>query len=595
MSSSSEKQLSEILQNISEGLIQLPEFQRDWVWDDNHIKQIIISLCNNFPVGAVMFLETGGPTKFKSRFFSGINTQEEKEPQYLVLDGQQRLTSILNALYLRKEVTTKNLQNKTIKRFYYLNINELCSNSIDWDNVVISVDEDKQIKKDFGKYIELDLSSQEKEIKQKFFPTNIIFDEMSFSEWRQNYQNYYLNNEKNKIIDNLNLFSLLESLRKNIYAYRIPVISLTKDTPKEAVCQVFENVNTGGVALNVFELLTAIYAADDFNLREDWEIRKNKITKKIKNISSSDFLMAVTLYTNYLSHEKNKGLAVSCKRKDILNLKQKDYENNAEKIEKAFIQIDRFLKSICIFKDRDIPYQSQLIPLATVYALLSDKTHNEMVLEKIKRWYWCGVLGEMYGGAVESRFSLDVLGLMTWIENSGDEPDTVKRAFFDPDRMESLQTRNSAAYKGIMALILKEGAKDFISADPMTLDYYVDGSVDIHHIFPKDYCLSNKIGLENNRWNSVVNKTPVSAKTNRMIGGKAPSIYLKKLEEELDKTKLKANLSSHMISIEDIYNDNFDNYYNLRKKALIGLIAKAIGKEINYKFQDKTQESDNKN
>jgi hypothetical protein len=56
-----------------------------------------------------------------------------------------------------------------------------------------------------------------------------------------------------------------------ISSYNVPVISLTEENKKEAVCSVFENVNTGGVPLNVFELLTASFASDGYRLRQDWE------------------------------------------------------------------------------------------------------------------------------------------------------------------------------------------------------------------------------------------------------------------------------------------------------------------------------------
>lgn len=59
--------------------------------------------------------------------------------------------------------------------------------------------------------------------------------------------------------------------------YKVPVIRLTKETPKEAVCQVFEAVNTGGVSLSVFELLTATFASDNFHLRDDWETKKKTL------------------------------------------------------------------------------------------------------------------------------------------------------------------------------------------------------------------------------------------------------------------------------------------------------------------------------
>jgi hypothetical protein len=101
--------------------------------------------------------------------------------------------------------------------------------------------------------------------------------------------------------------------------YLVPVILLKKNTPREAVCQVFEKVNTGGVSLTVFELLTATFAADKFQLREDWEKREKKLKNLsvLGNIYITDFLQAVTL----VATRQHPSGTVSCTRKDILNLK----------------------------------------------------------------------------------------------------------------------------------------------------------------------------------------------------------------------------------------------------------------------------------
>ena len=83
----------------------------------------------------------------------------------------------------------------------------------------------------------------------------------------------------------------------NFVKYTVPVIVLRKETPKEAVCTVFEKVNTGGVVLNVFELLTATFASDDFRLNDDWKARRQRLAKKdvLKKLESTDFLQAISL------------------------------------------------------------------------------------------------------------------------------------------------------------------------------------------------------------------------------------------------------------------------------------------------------------
>ncbi|MDE5882724.1 MAG: hypothetical protein K2H60_13455 [Muribaculaceae bacterium] len=94
--------------------------------------------------------------------------------------------------------------------------------------------------------------------------------------------------------------------------YQIPVIMISNDVPKEAVCQVFENVNQDGVSLTVFELVTATFAADNFELRKDWDASWNTISKTQllnykgqKPFEGTDFLTAITLPVKKLADEKN--------------------------------------------------------------------------------------------------------------------------------------------------------------------------------------------------------------------------------------------------------------------------------------------------
>ena len=126
-----------------------------------------------------------------------------------------------------------------------------------------------------------------------------------------------------------------------------------------------------------------------------------------------------------------------------------------------------------------------------------------------------------------------------------------------------------------------KNAKDFISGSDMNITYFIDENIDIHHIFPKDYCLKESLGLQDSKWNSVVNKTPLSAKSNRMIGGSSPSMYLSKIEKNMtNASSLDLNLKSHLISVEDIRSNNFDAYFIKRAKSILELISNAMGKEI---------------
>lgn len=570
-----DRQIIDLMKAVHEGKAQLPDFQRGWVWDDNRIKALIASITNNFPVGAAMFLEYGNQNiRFKYRVIEGAPSSGAI-PEDLILDGQQRLTSIYASLYSDKPVHTKTDKGKDIQRYYYIDIEKALDPSTDRVEAIISVPETRIITSNFGRTVDLDLSTQNKEFENKMFPLNIILDFTKTFMWQQAYTAYY---GLNPVIVQ-EFMNFQNQITMPVIQYKIPVIRLEKETPKEAVCQVFENVNTGGVSLTVFELVTAVFAMDDFELRKDWEKRKSTYFNGdiLSIITATDFLSACTLLTTY-----KKGGTVSCKKKDVLNLSLDDYKKYSDDLSKGFEEAEKILQEERIFVSRDLPYSTQLIPLAVLCTLLQDGNRIKIttVKDKIKQWYWCGVFGELYGSANETRYVNDVVGVMEWLEDSSKVPKTVQEAYFNPLRLLSLQTRQSAAYKGIMALILKNHSRDFISGREMDFTAYKAECIDIHHVFPKDYC--EKQGYPKARWNSVVNKTPLSYSTNREIGGAAPSKYLSKIEAKGQVTEpvLNGYLESHWLDVNCCRNDDFDEFLIERAKKLLAAIEKATGKVI---------------
>jgi hypothetical protein len=576
-----EPNVGELLSNIRTGKIQLPDFQRGWVWDDNRIRALIASVSMSYPIGAIMTMEVSDEIKFFPRFFEGVENKSKIVPETLVLDGQQRLTSLYLSLIHKEAVKTKNEKKLEILRYYYLDMAGCLNPEIDRFDAVVSVPESKIITRDFGRTINLDLSSRENEYRDGMIPLNLIFDATEYVQWKNGFLNYFKFDPVK--MQFLNDFDMNIWLR--FQQYKVHMIRLTKNTPKEAVCQVFENVNTGGKELTVFELMTATFAADGYRLRDDWEKRKKQLYAKkiLKGVDESAFLTAITLLTTY-QNSLQKQTPVSCKRKDVLRLTLEDYTTNADAIVQGLITASRLLANEKIFDDNNLPYQTQLIPLTVICAYLGSQIENVAVKEKIIRWYWNGVFGELYGGANEYRFSLDVQGVITWI-NGGDLPATIRDANFSPVRLLTLQSRLSAAYKGLMAQLMKAGSKDFINGDTIEITTYFDQAVDIHHIFPRAYC--EKQNLPREKWNSIINKAPLSSRTNRIIGGHKPSTYLQTIEKEgIPDKKLDSILESHLVNPELIRADDFNHFIQNRAGHLLDLIEKAMGKTISGRDSD---------
>jgi hypothetical protein len=582
-----DRQLTELMKEVDSGAAQLPDFQRGWVWDDGRIRALILSVIHNFPVGAAMFLEYGNESiHFKHKPIEGSPANPDKEPDELILDGQQRLTSLYNALYSRNPVHTRTDKGKDIDRYYYLDIAKALDPKADDEEVVISVPSTRQITSDFGRHVDKDLTTREQEFELKMFPLNIILDTSEEQNWQNDYYAYH-----NYNADVIKQFTeLFAKVINPVQQYQMPVIRLDKETPKEAVCQVFENVNTGGVSLTVFELVTAIFAMDDFQLRQDWKERQEKYFSGdlLSKVTATDFLTALTLLSSFKA-----GGTVSCKKKDVLALTLDNYKKYADSLCSGFSLAEKLLKEERIFSSDDLPYSTQLIPLSAVCTVLMDgnRIHTTSVKNMVKQWYWCGVFGELYGSANETRYANDIVQVVKWINDGGDLPKTVTDFYFYPMRLLGLQSRQSAAYKGVMALILKNHARDFISGAEMDFSTFSDEKIDIHHIFPKDYCI--KEGYDKRKWNSVVNKTPISASSNREIGGCAPSVYLGKLEKKGSVTSadLDGYVETHWIDHNLLRADDFQNFIIDRAKKLLCAIETATGRTISGKDSDEVQQA----
>jgi len=584
---STKDHLLDLLRNAKGGGVQLPDFQRGWVWDDEHVRDLLASVSRSFPIGAVMMLESGSEVTFKTRPLEGVEI-DGVEPEELVLDGQQRLTSLFQALYSGQSVATKDPKKKPIDRWYYMDIRKAVDPSMDREDSILSVPKDRITRSNFGRDIELDLSTANGEHRAMCFPLGQVFDHY---EWAAGFRAFHKYGA-----DVSQLWDEFErDVIQRFRSYQLPVIRLNRRTPKEAVCLVFEKVNTGGVNLTVFELLTATFAAvapPDFELRADWESRQKRMhdLKVLGEVTSTDFIQAVTLLATWTKRAKaaergedeERLPGVSCKRRDMLRLTFEEYLQWADRVEAGFKAAARFLHREYVFESRFLPYGTQLIPLAAILTVLGKDAEGEGVRSKLVRWYWCGVFGELYGSTTETRFARDLNDVLAWVDG-GTDPRTIDEANFAPERLLTLRTRGSAAYKGLYVLLMREGARDIRTGETATDQTYFDEQIDIHHVFPQKWCSDRKpVAVEPSVYNSIVNKTPLTARTNRIIGGAAPSSYLEKLQvdHEIAPEVLNHSLRSHLIEPEVLRADNFEAFFARRQQTLLDRVAAAMGKAL---------------
>jgi len=360
---------------------------------------------------------------------------------------------------------------------------------------------------------------------------------------------------------------------------------------------VFEKVNTGGVSLTVFELLTASFAAagkQDFELRSDWAARERQLRRHrvLQDVANTDFLQGVTLLATRAKRlaaleqadSEDRGPVISCKRRDILRLTLDEYLEYADELTTGLERAARFLYRERVFESKFLPYSTQVVPLAALLTVLGDAgLENAETRSKLVRWYWCGVFGELYGSATETRFARDLPEVLAYVQDKRAVPQTIVDANLAPERLQTLRSRRSAAYKGVYVLLIREGAQDFRTGEASNDQNYFEEAVDIHHVFPKKWCRGRhpepvSAGL----FDSVLNKTPLTARTNRIIGGRAPSEYLELLRkrEGVSSTAEDTSLRSHLIVPDHLRADDFEAFFEARRRELLERIGAVMGKSL---------------
>lgn len=600
--------VADLLARAADGRLQLPDFQRPYRWDDERIRSLLVTILRGHPMGVIMTLETGGENvRFKPRTLTGARVQGRSvEPELLLLDGQQRMTSMFQALTGDGVVDTEDERHHKLRRRYFIDVEKALGDPREQDEAIRSLPEDGVVRSNFNRDIDLDVSTPERQQAAGLMPLSTLFDKDQGSNWIWDFAD--ISEERRKIG---RCFST--EIMQPMQGYQVPAIQLTKDISKEAVATVFEKVNTGGLPLDTFELLTATFAGDrayfeetgeDFRLGEDWELTRAVIDQHrvLHGIRNTDVLMGISVLVTLAKRNSvlaagatgKKVPATSARREDILNMPLADYRAFSPRFREALPAVARHMRSLHIHRKEDVPYRSQLIALTAFHVLLGDRAEENAVRAKLNQWFWCGVLGEQYGATIETKLARDVEQVPGWATGeSPDIPDTVTRATFAESRLGSLRTRNSAAYKGIYALVMgqERPTKDWMFDRELDLTSYDELQVDIHHVFPYDWC--NKNGIDANQRESIINKTPLAKKTNIRLSGDSPAVYMPRIDAKNPSPEhVDATIGTHAIDPAFLRAGDFEGFFKDRRCRLVELVESAMGKAVARDWGDESADSD---
>jgi hypothetical protein len=518
-----------LLQLIENREMALPDFQRSFVWEPNGTRELIVSIIRGFPAGNLLFLR-GGSAVFLPRAVEEAPPLDGHAPQLLVLDGQQRLSSLFQALY--------GVGNH---RFFVDVMTLMEGGDVETAVKVFSVRQARQ------------WATIEGQAGALMFPL-ARFER--FSDWRDEVIDLRDDLEEEPRKSLRSYLNRVETLVIDpIRTYNFPTTTLSESTPTEAVCTIFETLNRTGIKLSVFELITARAFAYGERLRERWDeaMTASPVLSDFE-IDPYYILQTIALRANLVPR---RGVVAGMEVSTIVE----HWDAAVAGMANGLVMI----RDECgVLMPKWLPYAPMLPTMAAAWQWIDDARGavSGARRRRLQRWFWCATFAGDYDNAPNSRADADMPLLQKWLVD-GESPPVIQDFEFDATQWTMVTIRQRALYRATMALLLRNRPLDFHEAVPLTRSVIESTAVDDHHVFPKGYL--RDIGLEG-RTDSVLNHTLIDRETNIRIQKKAPSVYLGDISEELP-NELVHILRSHGLPSETdgpLWTDNFDGFLEWR-------------------------------
>lgn len=562
-----------LVKDISRGDIQLPRFQRDWRWPVENIKSLLETIIDDGTIGLIQLLQVGGDFVLPYRSVEGLPAPEGANPSRLIMDGQQRLTALSQTCNSASPVAVAS--GKGIQyRLFYFDYMKACSTDAPTIDCIIDVKVDKNGRPAKG---QPDYTTEESQFRNGIFPLNRIFEADSWQDAHEAFWDHAEGSERDQMKSRC--MDFVRHIPPRFLDCEVTVTTLLRNHTIESVCSSYEKLNTKGVPLNTFDLLIAFFAAEGIDLRDEWALTRQTLRSGsiglLEELEPKQFMQAALFMSN-IAHGKSLDAQVS----SLIRFEPAIYQSFRGQTVKGFVDAEKFLAHRSVLTRRMAPSAIVMTTLALALATLGPLAETVDGKSKIERWFWCVMFADAYYGNDKLILS-DLPELVAWVQGRREEePRTMQRGkFIDSDIFTTSQ--KAPASRAIFALILGRVAYDFGTGNKIEMHTFIDGNFDIHHIFPVKWCKDH--GIPERLYNSVINKTPMSPTTNRRIGGRAPSEYLKIIQDTLKCSSHAVDdyVKSHGIDPVALRANDFYAFFEARRKWLSEeVVRSATGIEV---------------
>ena len=583
--------LNNLLSDLERGRFVIPDFQREFEWEAWDVRDLIKSIFQDYYIGTLLLWEVkdDNTKTLACEPIRGNNTKGNEN--HIVLDGQQRLTAMYTAFF-SPDISLSH--KKYRKATFYVDIQKLESEF-----------EDEAFFYFFGNKKEKYYSDEIKQFNEHVFPLKIFgkggFEIISWinrykSYWQEKLNNCETDEEKLKVDEILKNAASFEYRMNEVFnRYTVAYILLDGSIDIKKVCEIFTQINSKGIKLDIFDLLNAILKPhDDLRLKELWRENSHLITysedQKLKVYVLQ--IMSIWLqnycapkYLYYLVPNSKKVIRHKDGTREETRLikSSEEFKNHWHK---AFKALNKGFKILSNSKDygainsRFLPYLTLTPLFSAINHLIDNKQeiNKQDAKQKLKLFYWANIFTQNYSGSTESKSARDYVLLQNWFNNNDKEPEVIqdfKRRYKDLNLINE-KSQGSSIYKAILNLIVLNNSRDFISYD--LPDY---SELDDHHIVPNSWGKKNNV--EN--INSILNRTLITSVSNRkVIRDRLPNEYLKEMIETQGESETIDLLKGHFINEKALNillrtpftEKDFNEFVDVRKNELIRGIENII-------------------
>ena len=599
--------LNTLISRLKEGQYVIPDFQREFEWRPWDIKELIRSIFLDYYIGSLL-LWKGKKENFDALSCEIIYGFDNKtgnhpwnygkgRPEYIVLDGQQRLT----ALYYAAVAPNVPLPNRSNRAVYFVKVDKFMTEQYDeafqYDWLSIRIDKI--------------INSRDVQYTDHIFPLSILgAGRYDLPNWLQGYEKYWQKiatdaasngdaetaAKASQHAKNAEMFG--EHITGIAEQYQIAYIELDKDLPVDKVCDIFTQINSRGIRLDVFDLINALLKPKGLQLKYMWREasprlefvetgKMNVYVLQVMSILVQSYCSPKYLYYLLPGQEKHVRLVDGVLKKEILIPDTTDFKKQWDDAVTALEDAIKLLKHPQEFgaiSSQYLPYVSILPTFSALQTVCKNLPANQRLnaQRKIRHWYWASVFINRYSGSVESTSARDFLDVKAWMEDDDARP-TLLQEFKDRFRNLELKKetkKGTSIYNGIFNLLVLQGARDW-----MTGNVPQHGDLDDHHIVPVSW--GNKY-LKNDIIHTILNRTPLTADTNRkVINDRLPNKYLPELIDNSSEGQVHTVLESHFISstaldilLRDPFGpDDYESFILERQRTIFDAIESLLIKE----------------